>query len=81
MSSRIEIDSSGQKFVEIETVNNKESLRISYIKDGFTDKPCLRVNIRPHGKPLRQGPEFSLDKLPEIQAALTELLLELQDEK
>ncbi|MEI4718902.1 MULTISPECIES: hypothetical protein [Bacillus] len=79
--SSIQIDSSGQKYVEIETVANKESLRISFIKDGFTDKPCLRINIRPHGKKLRQGPEFSIDKLPEIQAQLTELLLELQNEK
>ncbi|MBM6645109.1 hypothetical protein [Bacillus sp. RIT 809] len=78
--SSIQIDSSGQKYVEIETVNKQESLRISYIKDGFTDKPCLRINIRPHGKKLRQGPEFSIDKLPEVQAALTELLLDLQDE-
>ncbi|MCM3201708.1 hypothetical protein COM23_28570 [Bacillus wiedmannii] len=77
----IQVDGSGQKYVEIETVANKESLRISFIKDGFTNEPCLRINIRPHGMRLRQGPEFSLNKLPEIQAALTELLLDLQNEK
>ncbi|PEU05829.1 hypothetical protein [Bacillus sp. AFS019443] len=78
--SSIQIDSSGQKYVEIETVDNQESLRISYIKDDFTNEPCLRINIRPHGKKLRQGPEFSIKKLPEVQAKLTELLLDLQDE-
>lgn len=76
----IQIDSSGQKYVEIETVDNQESLRISFIEDGFTNEPCLRINIRPHGKKLRQGPEFPINKLPEVQAKLTELLLELQDE-
>lgn len=78
--SSIQVDGSGQKYVEIETVANKESLRFSFIKDGFTNEPCIRINIRPHGKRLRQGPEFPINKLPEVQAALTELLLDLQNE-
>lgn len=81
MNFDIKIDSSGQKYIEVETLKEVESLRISYIKDGFTEKPCLRFNIHRYGKGLRQGPEFSLDKTPDIMAAISQLLIEIQNDK
>jgi hypothetical protein len=75
----IKTDSSGQKYIEVETVKGKESLRISYIEDGFVGEPCIRLNIRPHGSPLRQGPEFPVGKVPELLAGIAQLLIENSD--
>lgn len=36
----------------------------------------LRINIRTHGKQLKQGPEFDVEKTPEIIEALSTFLLE-----
>ncbi|BEV40965.1 hypothetical protein ACIGLI_13440 [Bacillus subtilis] len=71
-----DVDSKGQKYIEIETQRDKESLRITYVEEGFLKKPCLRINIRTHGKQLKQGPEFDVEKTPEIIEALSTFLLE-----
>ncbi|MDR6776274.1 hypothetical protein J2W98_000521 [Paenibacillus peoriae] len=76
MTHEVKTDSSNQKFIEVETVKGVESLRITYVKDGFTGSPCLRLNIRPHGKSPRPGPEFDLEYTPEFLSAITQLLIE-----
>jgi|GEM_PF-6616837 len=76
MIHEVKTDSSNQKYIEIETVKDKESLRVTYVEDGFTGKPCLRLNIRPHGKSPRPGPEFEIDYSPDLLSAITQLLIE-----
>ncbi|WP_342546273.1 hypothetical protein NST69_16605 [Paenibacillus sp. FSL P2-0089] len=76
MGHEIKTDSSNQKFVEIETVKGVESLRVTYVENGFTGKPCLRLNIRPHGRAPRQGPEFEVAHTPDLLSAITQLLLD-----
>ncbi|NUU62684.1 hypothetical protein [Paenibacillus agri] len=76
MSHEIKIDSSNQKYIEVETVNGVESLRVTFVEDGFTGKPCLRFNIRPHGKSPRPGPEFEIDYAPDLLSAITQLLMD-----
>lgn len=72
----IQQDSSGQPFIEVETIQNKESLRITYVEKGFVNKPTLRLNIRTHGQRIKPGPEFDIEKTPEIISALSTFLLE-----
>lgn len=76
MELEIKTDSSNQKYIEVETEKDQESLRITYVIDGFTGNPCLRFNIRPHGKSPRPGPEFEVGYTPEILAAISKLLIE-----
>ncbi len=77
----IKPDSSGQDYIEIETVKDQESVRITYINDGFTKTPCIRLNIHRYGKGLRPGPEFPIKNAAEIQAAITQLLLETENKR
>lgn len=62
MNFSIKPDSSGQDYIEVETVKDQESVRITYIKDGFTKSPCIRLNIHRYGKDLnflsRMQPKF-----------------------
>ncbi|HDR8128226.1 TPA: hypothetical protein QC448_003625 [Bacillus cereus] len=77
----LQTDSSNQDYIEVETVKDQESVRITYIKDGFTKSPCIRLNIHHYGKGLRPGPEFLIGNAAEIQAAITQLLLETENKR
>jgi hypothetical protein len=59
----------------VETQKDIESLCVSVIDNGFTGKPCLRLNIHTYGKSLRPRPEFPIEKAPEIIEAIAELLI------
>ncbi|OMF30945.1 hypothetical protein [Paenibacillus sp. FSL H8-0259] len=78
MSHEIKTDSSKQEYIEIETVTGVESLRVTYVKDGFTGKPCIRLNIRPHGKSPRPGPEFDIEHAPDLLSAIAQLLMDVK---
>jgi hypothetical protein len=74
------IDSKNQPYVELPVQEKTESVRITYVKDGYPNKPCIRIQIHPHGEKLRPGPEFSIEYTPLFVAALMDLVMSVQTE-
>ncbi len=67
----LEIDSSGNRYIEVDMVGNNEAIRLSIINDGWNGGPCIRMNIREeNGRVRNPGPEFPIENLDEIMQAL-----------
>jgi len=66
-------DSSGQRYVEVECNGIPERLRVTRVPNTYgveTAGAALRIQLRDESGHLRQGPEFALDYLPAVVAAL-----------
>ncbi|MEE9383619.1 MAG: hypothetical protein V3V08_09425 [Nannocystaceae bacterium] len=67
-------DSKGQVYVEVECNGLPERLRVTRVPKTYgveTAGAALRIQLRDETGHLRQGPEFALDYLPGVIAALT----------
>ena len=68
------MDSVKNDYIEVEVPSKDESVRVTYVEKGYDGGPCVRVQIREHGKHLRMGPEFPVESAPQVVAGLIELL-------
>lgn len=68
----IQIDSSGQRFVEVDMPAGK--VRVTYIEDGWAGLPSVRVQIRDETGHLRQGPEVPVTAIGGMVGAVVDLL-------
>ncbi len=67
-------DSKGQLYVEVECNGVPERLRVTRVRKTYgveTAGAAVRIQLRDESGHLRQGPEFGLDYLPGVIAALT----------
>ena len=70
----MDFDSRGQPYLEVE-MSNTEQVRITYVQNGWSGTPALRVSIRQPNGHLRQGPEIPVEQIPSTIEAMIRLLV------
>ena len=68
------IDSKKNDYIEVKVLSKDESVRITYVEEGYDGGPCVRIQIREPGKGPRMGPEFPVESALQVVAGLNELL-------
>ncbi|MBF0274406.1 MAG: hypothetical protein HQK84_04150 [Nitrospinae bacterium] len=65
-------DSSGNRYIEKDMKSGK--VRVTFIEDGWSGVPSVRIQILDENGHLRQGPEIPVENIGEAVGAIVELL-------
>ena len=65
-------DSSGNRYIEKDMISGK--IRATYIENGWSGVPSVRLQIRDESGHLRQGPEIPIENIGEAVGSIVELL-------
>ena len=70
----IETDKRGQRYVDIPIEG--AAVRVTLVPHGWSDSPCMRVQIREENGHLRQGPDIPLSVTGDVTKAILDLINE-----
>ncbi len=69
-------DAAGNVFIESKLIDVNQHLRISLIEKGWTNRACIRINIKDENNHLRPGPEIPIENIEALVSAIITLIKE-----